>query len=169
VRARHELYRQLAGIHLPVPEPDHGCAKGVTVFNRFYQPDLDLAALDVVHRLELSTSAELSVRLNALAVLAPHPRLDLGCTGGVHTGEDAAKAIVAGAHVVQLASALLLHGPAYVGTLRAGLSDTLDAHGWPSVAVARGVMSMAKSPDPHSWQRLNYMKVLDGWKPRSWR
>lgn len=144
-------------------------ARGVTVFNRFYQPDLDLTALDVVPRLELSTSAELLPRLNALAILASHARLDLGCTGGVHSGEDAAKAIAAGAHVVQIASALLLHGPGHMASLRASLSGALDAHGWPSVAVARGVMSMATSPDPHAWQRLNYMKVLDGWKPRSWR
>jgi dihydroorotate dehydrogenase (fumarate) len=144
-------------------------ARGVTVFNRFYQPDLDLHGLDVVPRLELSTSVELLPRLNALAILASQARLDLGCTGGVHTGDDAAKAITAGAHVVQVASALLKHGPSYVGTIHQELSAALDGHGWTSVAQARGVMSMTSSPDPHAWQRLNYMKVLDGWKPRAWR
>ena len=106
---------------------EHAGARGVTVFNRFYQPDLDLDHLDVDRRLVASTSAELPLRLHALAVLAPICELSLGCTGGVHTGLDAAKAILCGAHVVAVASALLMNGPRHLGVLRVELAAWLTA------------------------------------------
>ncbi|MBK9034606.1 MAG: dihydroorotate dehydrogenase-like protein [Myxococcales bacterium] len=141
-------------------------ARGVTVFNRFYQPDLDLEELDVDRRLVASTSSELPLRLHALAVLAPTTPLALGCTGGVHSGTDAAKAILCGAHVLQLASALLVNGPAYVGVIRDELLAWLDGKGYRSSAEARGVMDARSSPDPHAWARLNYARMLDSWRER---
>jgi len=144
--------------------------RGVTVFNRFYQPDIDLEALDVDRRLLPSTPAELPLRLHALAILSPATTLSLGCTGGVHSGEDAAKAILAGAHVVQVASALLVHGPRHVASIRDRLAAWLDEKGYRSSAEARGVLDASTAPDPHAWARLNYARMLDGWRSREdWR
>lgn len=139
-------------------------ARGVAVFNRFYQPDVNLDALDVDRHLHLSTSAELPIRLHALATLSPWTKLSLACTGGVHDGRDAAKALLSGAHVIQLASALLAHGPAHVGVVLRELSEWLDAGGYRSSAEARGVLDVSRAPDPRAWTRLNYAMLLDGWR-----
>lgn len=141
--------------------------RGVTVFNRFYQPDVSLEELDVDRHLVLSSPAELPLRLHALAVVSPTTTLSLGCTGGVHSGLDAAKAILCGAHVVQVASALLEHGPAFVGRIIAELDGWLTGKGYRSSAEARSVLDLHSSPDPHAWERLNYMRMLDGWRPRT--
>jgi dihydroorotate dehydrogenase (fumarate) len=140
-------------------------ALGLTVFNRFYQPDVSLETLDVDRHVTLSTSAELPLRLHALALLSPCVALSLGCTGGVHTGRDAAKAILCGAHVVQVASVLLAKGPGHVATLVAELVAWLDEQGYASVAEARGLLDVRSVPDPHAYERLNYAKMLDGWAP----
>lgn len=142
-------------------------ARGVVVFNRFYQPDVSLETLDVDRRLTLSTSAELPLRLHALAVLSPWTKLSLGCTGGVHSGADAAKAILCGAHVVQMASALLERGPRYLALVRDELGDWLEEKGYRSSAEARGVLDLRSAPDPHAWERLNYVQMLGGWSAGS--
>lgn len=144
-------------------------ARGVTVFNRFYQPDVALDTLDVDRRLVPSTPAELPLRLHALAVLSPlftreRALLSLGCTGGAHGGLDVAKAILCGAHVVQLASVLLERGPYHLGTIARELDEWLDEKGYRSSAEARGVMDLSSAPDPHAWARLNYVRMLDGWR-----
>ncbi len=145
-------------------------ARGVVVFNRFYQPDVALEMLEVDRRLVLSTSAELPLRLHALALLSSFTTLSLGCTGGVHTGLDAAKAILSGAHVVQLASVLLERGPRHVAVLLDELAGWLGAKGYTSSAEARGVLDLRSAPDPHAWERLNYARMLDGWRARDgWR
>jgi len=143
---------------------------GVTVFNRFYQPDINLKTMDVDRRLQLSNSSELPIRLHALAALyTPTPEsgppLWLGCTGGVHTGEDAAKAILCGAHVVQIASALLLNGPAYVRVIVDGLKRVFSERSIESVEDARGRLSLSRVPDPERWTRLNYVRQLAAWEP----
>jgi len=141
-------------------------ARGVTLFNRFYQPDIDLEALDIDKKLVLSTSRELPLRLHALAIVSPATALSLACTGGVHAGHDVAKAIVCGADVVQLASVLLERGPAYLGVIRAQLAQWLDDKGYASSDEARGVLARDSAPDRHAWERLHYMRLLDGWRPR---
>jgi dihydroorotate dehydrogenase (fumarate) len=141
-------------------------ARGVTLFNRFYQPDIDLDALDVDKKLVLSTSRELPLRLHALAIVSPATALSLACTGGAHSGHDVAKAIVCGADVVQLASVLLERGPAYLGVIRAQLAQWLDDKGYASSDEARGVLARDSAPDRHAWERLHYMRLLDGWRPR---
>ena len=135
-------------------------ARGVTVFNRFYQPDISLDTLQVDRTLAPSTAAELPLRLHALALLAPGARLSLGCAGGVHSGMDAAQAILCGAHVVQLASVLLERGPGYVGVMREELSRWLDSKKFGSSAAARGKLGFGFTADPHAWERLNYTKAL---------
>ena len=145
-------------------------ARGVVVFNRFYQPDIALDTLDVDRRLVPSTAAELPLRLHALALLSPTTTLSLACTGGVHSGLDAAKAVLSGAHVVQLASVLLERGPQHVAVLRDELAGWLDSKGYTSSAEARGVLDARSAPDPHAWERLNYTRMLDGWRARDgWR
>lgn len=145
-------------------------ARGVVVFNRFYQPDIALETLDIDRRLLPSTPAELPLRLHALALLSPTTELSLGCTGGVHSGRDVAKAILSGAHVVQLASVLLEHGPRHVAALRDELADWLDAKGYTSSSEARAVLDVSSAPDARAWERLNYTKMLDGWRARDgWR
>jgi dihydroorotate dehydrogenase (fumarate) len=144
-------------------------ARGVVVFNRYYQPDIELETLDVDRHLHLSTSAELPLRLHALALLSPVTPLSLACTGGVHSGLDAAKAILCGAHVVQLASVLLERGPKHVAVLSAELDAWLDAKGYLSSAEARGVLDLRSAPDAHAWERLNYTRMLEGWRPREGR
>jgi dihydroorotate dehydrogenase (fumarate) len=141
-------------------------ALGVAMFNRFYQPDIDLEALDVDRRLVLSTSRELPLRIHALAITSPDTPLSLACTGGVHTGNDAAKAIVCGADVVQLASSLLERGPDHLAVIRDQLVRWLSETGYASSDEARGVLARNSAPDRHAWERLQYTRMLGGWKPR---
>jgi len=144
--------------------------RGVAVFNRYYEPDINLDALDVDRTLALSTPAELPLRLHALALLSVHSDLSLACTGGVHSGLDAAKAVLCGAHVVQLASVLLERGPQHIGVIRAELAGWLDGKGYRSSAEARGVLNLRSAPDPQAWERLNYTRMLEGFRARdSWR
>jgi dihydroorotate dehydrogenase (fumarate) len=142
-------------------------ARGATLFNRFYQPDIDLDTLDVDRALVYSTSRELPLRLHALAILSPGSPLALACTGGAHTGHDVAKAIVCGADVVQVASALLERGPAHIGVMRQQLDRWLDEKHYRSSDEARGVLALGSTPDRHAWERLQYMRLLDGWQPRT--
>lgn len=141
-------------------------ARGLVLFNRFYQPDIDIERLELSQQLHLSTPAELPLRLHALAVLSPCTPLSLAASGGVHRGEDAARAVLCGAHVVQLASVLLQHGPAQVAVLARELADWLDRLRYADLREARGVMSLATCPDPHHYERINYMRLLDGWRTR---
>jgi dihydroorotate dehydrogenase (fumarate) len=137
-------------------------ADGLVLFNRFYQPDIDPETLAVAPRLRLSDSSELLPRLRWLAILSGRVNLTLGATGGVHTAADAVKALMAGAHGVQMVSALLQKGPAYLGKVRDELAAWMEAHGYASLAQLRGCMSLAKCPDPAAFERANYIKVLQG-------
>lgn len=144
-------------------------AQGLVFFNRFYQPDVDLEELDVDRQLRASTSAELPLRLHGLALLSPITQLSLACTGGVHSGLDAAKAILCGAHVVQMASVLLERGAAHVGQIERELRAWLDEKGYETSASARGILDLRGAPDRRAWERLNYVKMLDGWQERGFR
>jgi dihydroorotate dehydrogenase (fumarate) len=141
-------------------------ACGVALFNRFYQPDIDLENLDVDHKLVFSTPRELPLRLHALAIVSPQTALSLACTGGAHTGYDVAKAIVCGADVVQLASVLLERGPDYLAVIRDQLVSWLNEKGYASSDEARGVLARDSAPDRHTWERVHYTRMLEGWKPR---
>lgn len=141
-------------------------AAGVVVFNRYWQPDVNLDTLDVDRTLVTSTSAELPLRLHALALL--HGRIDIGLSvsGGVHTGLDAAKAILCGAQSVQMVSALLDNGVSRLKGVVEELDWWLGEKGYPSVDAARGVLSLEKAPNAHALERVNYLKMLQGWMPR---
>lgn len=145
-------------------ELDRAGADGLVLFNRFYQPEIDIEHLEVVPRLELSTSSELLLRLRWLAVLRDRVRASLAVTGGVHTVTDAIRAIMAGADAVQMVSVLLHHGPDYLRTLRRDLETWMDEHEYTSLAQMRGSMSHSRSPDPAAIERANYIRVLQGWR-----
>ncbi len=137
-------------------------ANGVVVFNRFYQPDIDAEELEVVPKLRLSDSSELLLRLHWLAILSGRVNLSLGATGGIHTTIDAVKTIMAGAHGVQMVSALLKNGPDYLRKVRDGMVSWLEKHKYESVDQMRGSMSLLRSPDPAAFERVNYMRILQG-------
>jgi len=139
-------------------------ADGLVLFNRFYQPDIDVDQLEVKRTLQYSTSAELNLRLRWLAILSGRLRPSLAVSGGVHTAMDVVKAVMAGAHVVQVVSALLQKGPAHLRQLRDELSRWLEGHEYESLGQMRGSMNLVKSPDPTAYERANYIQVLQGWK-----
>ncbi len=156
------FYSSLA--HLAKQLDDLG-ADGLVLFNRFYQPDLDVEELEVVPSLKLSDSSELLLRLRWLAILFGHVKGSLACSGGVHTPIDAIKAVMAGSHAVQVVSALLQRGPAYIATIRDGMSSWMEEHEYASVEQMRGSLSHQNSPNPQALERANYMRILQGWKP----
>lgn len=142
---------------------DEAGADGLVLFNRFYQPDIDIRTMQVVPRLELSTSAELSLRLRWIAILCGRVHASLGLTGGVATPHDGIKAVLAGADAVQLVSALLHHGPAYVGVMRHSLEQWLEWHNMGSLAEARGRLSHERTQQPGAYERANYIRTLQSW------
>lgn len=139
-------------------------ADGLVLFNRFYQPDIDIEHLEVTPSLHLSDSSELLLRLRWLALLSGQVKGSLAVSGGIHTVEDVVKAVMAGAGAVQVVSALLRKGPAHVGALATGVSAWLADHEYESLAQARGSMSLEKSPNPEAFERANYMRVLNSWR-----
>jgi dihydroorotate dehydrogenase (fumarate) len=141
-------------------------ADALVLFNRFYQPDFDLEALEVRPHLTLSSSWELLLRLHWVAILFGHVRPDLAVTGGVHTAEDVLKAMMAGARVAMMTSALLQQGIEHLGRVRADMVAWMQAHEYESIAQMQGSMSYRAVREPSAFERANYMKVLGAF-PRS--
>lgn len=154
-------YSSLA--HLAVRLETAG-AKGLVLFNRFYQADIDPEALEVTPRLRLSDSSELLLRLRWLAILSAAGRTDLAVSGGVHSGLDAVKALMAGADAVQVVSALLKHGPERLAVLREEFTRWVEEHEYESLEQLRGSMNLSHCPDPRAFERVNYLRVLQGWR-----
>jgi dihydroorotate dehydrogenase (fumarate) len=145
-----------------------GGANGLVLFNRFYQPDLDIEALDVVPGLEYSTSAELRLPLRWIAILHGHlGAASLAASSGVHTAEDVVKALLAGADVAMMTSALLRHGPDHLARVEAELRAWLAAHGHASPDQLRGRLSQRTIRDPQAWERANYLRALASPKPET--
>lgn len=139
-------------------------ADGLVLFNRFFQPDINVEELLAEPSLQLSGPGDLLLRLRWLAVLHGHVKGSLAVTGGVHDAIGALKAVMAGADAVQMVSALLIHGPERLSQARADLAEWLEEHEYESLAQARGSMSLLKSPNPQAFTRANYMRILNGWK-----
>ena len=137
-------------------------ADGVLLFNRFYQPDIDPENLEVISKLKLSTRDELLLRLRWMAILSGNYRLSFGITGGVHTGMDVVKAVMCGAHAVQMVSALLRNRPEYLATVREELKVWLEKHRYESLRQLRGSMARERTPDRAMLERVNYIRVLLG-------
>ena len=144
-------------------------ATGLVLFNRFYQPDLDLDSLDVVNRVELSRPWELRLPLRWMAILRPQlgPDVSLAATSGIHAGLDVLKALMVGADVAMLTSALLRHGPDHIRAVEAELRSWMVDHEYESVAQLRGSASQAGVADPSAFERANYMATLHSWSTPS--
>lgn len=140
-------------------------ADGLVLFNRFFQPDIDVVELEVRPVHVLTDPRELLLRLRWLAILSgQNRRLDLAASGGVYEPIHVVKAVMAGAHAVQTVSALLRHGPGHLRVLRDGLARMLDELGYGSIADMRGCMNLAKCPDASAFERANYVRVLNSWR-----
>lgn len=140
-------------------------ARGLTLFNRFYQPDLDIEALEVVPHLVLSDSDDLRLPLRWIAILHGRIEADLALTSGVHTAEDALKGLMAGASVIMMTSELLQRGVVRLGEILQDLEDWLVEHEYESVGQMCGSMSQANCASPAAFERANYMKVLGSYAP----
>jgi dihydroorotate dehydrogenase (fumarate) len=145
---------------------DAAGADALVLFNRFYQPDFDLEALEVVPNLILSGQHELLLRLHWIAVLYGTIRADLALTGGCHSATDVVKAMMAGARVAQLTSALLKRGISYVESLLTELLVWMGEHEYDSVRQMQGSMSRNAVLKPSAFERANYMKVLSSYAVR---
>jgi dihydroorotate dehydrogenase (fumarate) len=154
-------YTSLA--HLAVRLEEAG-ADGLVLFNRFYEPDVDLERLEVRPKLRLSSPQELLLRLHWLAILRGRLRGSLAATGGVHGAEDALKAIACGADAVQVVSELLEHGPSRLVELRRDLAAWLERHDVDALADLVGCLSLERCPDPEAYERVQYLRVLLAWE-----
>jgi len=140
-------------------------ADALVMFNRFYQPDIDLETLEVVPNIVLSSPVELRLVLRWLAILHGRVDCDMAATSGVHEANDAIKAILAGATVTMMASALLKYGPSRLTEVRDGVETWLVEHDYRSIAQARGSLSYSTAPNPEVFERAGYMKTLTSYVP----
>jgi dihydroorotate dehydrogenase (fumarate) len=140
-------------------------AEGLVLFNRFYQPDFDLEKLEVAPRLALSSSEELRLPLRWVAILYGSVTADLAITSGIHTSHDVIKGLMAGARVTMMASELLQNGVRRIGQVLTELSAWLNEHEYESVVQMIGAMSQKHCAEPAAFERANYMKTLDSYRP----
>ena len=149
-----------------VQQLERAGAQGVALFNRFYQPDIDLDELHMVDQLHLSQPDEALLRIRWIAILAGRTRMSLAATGGVHSETEALKLLLAGADVVHLASCLLQHGPDKLTEILAAMQNWMEEKEYVSVAQLKGSMSQKNLPDPSAVARASYLRVLDSFTAR---
>jgi dihydroorotate dehydrogenase (fumarate) len=141
---------------------DEAGADGLVLFNRFYQPDIDVERQELL-RVNLSSPSELLLRVRWIGALSGRVRASLAATGGVHTALDAVKAVMAGAHATQMVSALLRHGPGYLRQVRQELALWLEEHEYESLRQMQGSVSLLRCAEPGAYLRANYIKLLQSW------
>jgi dihydroorotate dehydrogenase (fumarate) len=139
---------------------DDAGADALVLFTRFHRADLDVEELEVVRTLPLSDSSELPLRLRGAAAVSGRIHAAIAITGGVHTGTDVVKATMAGAHGVQLVSALLRHGPDRLRAIRHEIERWMLEHEWTSLSDMRGNMGLGRLPDPAAYERANFRMAL---------
>ncbi|HEY9145451.1 MAG TPA: dihydroorotate dehydrogenase-like protein [Thiobacillus sp.] len=149
-----------------VQQIEQAGAQGVALFNRFYQPDIDLDEMRMTDQLHLSSAEEALLRIRWIAILHGRTRLTLAATGGVHSESEALKLLLAGADVVHLASCLLQHGPDKLTEILAAMQNWMEEKEYESVAQLKGSMSQQNLPDPSLLARASYLRVLDSYSPR---
>jgi len=138
-------------------------AAGLTLFNRFYQPDIDLETLKVVPKLELSSPAESLLRIRWIAILRHQLSMSLAMTGGVHSADEVLKGLMAGADIACLCSALLMHGPEHISVVLKQLSQWMIEKEYVSVDQLKGSLSYHHAINPAAYERANYLEVLDSY------
>jgi len=139
-------------------------ADGLVLFNRFYQPDFDLEALEVIPNLDLSTSSDLRLPLRWVSILHGQVNADLALTSGIHTAQDALKAMMAGAKVAMMASNLLHNGEQAVPSMLNEIGWWMQTHEYESIQQMQGSMSRQSVAEPAAFERANYMRVLNSWR-----
>jgi len=139
-------------------------ADGLVLFNRFYQPDFDINELSVTSTLHLSTPEDIRLPLRWIAMLHGRVKASLAATSGAHNVEDVVKFLMAGADVVQVASAILKNGIGHVGTLVNGLSSWMAEHEYKSVRQMKGSLSQKSVENPTAFERANYIKIIEKYK-----
>jgi dihydroorotate dehydrogenase (fumarate) len=139
-------------------------ADGLVLFNRFYQPDIDIENLEVVPNILLSTPQEMRLPLRWIAILKGRVETSLAATTGIYTAEDVIKMMMAGADVTMLCSALLRHGVGRVGEILTDLKTWMEEHEYDSISTMKGSMSQKSCPEPAAFERANYMKVLQSYE-----
>jgi dihydroorotate dehydrogenase (fumarate) len=143
---------------------DDAGVNGLALFNRFYQPDIDLDELEITPNLILSDSSESRMVMRWIGILYGHVKANLAATSGVHTPEDALKLIMSGADVTHVCSAILQHGPKKIGEIEKGMCDWMEEHEYESVQQMKGSMSQRNVPVPAAFARANYMKTLGSYR-----
>jgi dihydroorotate dehydrogenase (fumarate) len=138
---------------------NHG-ANGLVLFNRFYQPDIDLESLEVTPAVLLSTPMAMRLPLRWIAILRGRVRASLAATSGIHRGTDALKMLMAGADVTMLCSALMARGIDHIGTIEREMRDWMELHEYESVEQLKGSMSQRNCPDPSAFERAQYMRAV---------
>ena len=142
---------------------DQAGANGLVLFNRFYQPDIELESLEIKPNILLSTPMAARVPLRWIALLHGRLNASLAATSGIHRASDALKMLMAGADVTMLCSTLLRHGIPQIGMIERELKDWLVEHEYESVAQLKGSLSQKKCPEPAAFERAQYMKALTGY------
>ncbi|MCH2219722.1 MAG: dihydroorotate dehydrogenase-like protein [Dechloromonas sp.] len=140
-------------------------AAGVSLFNRFFQPDIDLASLTVVDRVQLSTSADGLLAMRWIAILRGQTPITLAASGGIHNAADMLKMLLAGADVAHVASGILLNGPALIAQMLKDIDRWLAEHEYDSVAQLKGSMSQRNHPNPSAYARSAYLNAIDSFTP----
>ncbi|MDE2442338.1 MAG: dihydroorotate dehydrogenase-like protein, partial [Betaproteobacteria bacterium] len=140
-------------------------AAGVSLFNRFFQPDIDLDTLTVVDRVQLSTSADGLLAMRWIAILRGHTQITLAASGGVHTAGDVLKMLLAGADVTHVASSVLVNGSARIAQMLDDLQHWLSEREYDSVAQLKGSMSQRNHPNPSAFARSAYLNAIDTFTP----
>ncbi|NQT25440.1 dihydroorotate dehydrogenase-like protein [candidate division KSB1 bacterium] len=143
---------------------DQAGSDALVIFNRFYQPDIDLENLEIKADVLLSHPDELRLRLRWAAVLSPIIDADIAITGGVHTSEDVLKSMMVGAKVAMMTSAVLQNGPGYFKTVLDGIIKWMEKHDYDSIQQMQGTLNYKNVKDPAAFERANYMKILGSWR-----
>jgi len=140
-------------------------ADGLVLFNRFYQPDIDLEKLEILPSLQMSHPFEKRLPLRWIAILRPHLKISLAATTGIHTAEDVIKMILAGADIAMMASVLLVKGAEEIGIILSEMNIWMEENGYESLNIMKGSMSSASVAEPAAFERANYLKILQSYKP----
>jgi dihydroorotate dehydrogenase (fumarate) len=145
---------------------DRAGADGLALFTRFYQPDVDLDTLEIRPSIILSAPQALRAPLTWIGILYGRIKADLAATGGIHGAQDALKALMVGAKVTMLCSALLKHGIQHLSAIENGLREWMEEHEYESVAQMQGSLSQQNCPDPSAFERVQYIKSIHSEGPR---